>query len=54
MGFGKSIHVIIIVTFVNELLETMSNGIETDVIALDLSKAFYTVPHRRLMEKLKF
>jgi len=29
----------------------MNNGI---VIAMDLSKAFDTVPHKRLMEKLKF
>ena len=43
-----------LVTFVNELLEAMNNGIETDVIAMDLSKAFDTVPHKRLMEKLKF
>jgi len=40
-----------LVTFVNELV---NNGIETDVIAMDLSKAFDTVPHKRLMEKLKF
>ena len=32
----------------------MNNGIETDVIALDLSKAFDTVPHRKLMKKLRF
>jgi len=31
-----------LVTFVNELLETMNNGIETDMIAMDLSKAFDT------------
>jgi len=43
-----------LVTFINELLEAMNNGIETDVIAMDLSKAFDTVPHKRLMEKLKF
>ena len=38
-----------LVTFVNELLESLHNGIETDVIAMDLSKAFDTVPHKRLL-----
>ena len=42
-----------LMTFINELLEAMSNGIETDVIAMDLSKAFDTVPHKRVMERLK-
>ena len=41
-----------LVTFVNELLEAMNNGIETDVNAMDLSIAFDTVPHKRLTEKL--
>ena len=40
-----------LVTFVNELLESLHNGIETDEIAMDLSKA---VPHKRLLEKLKY
>ena len=31
----------------------MNNGIETDVIAMNLSKAFTTEPHKRLMEMLK-
>jgi len=39
-----------LVTFVYELLEAMNNG---DVIAMDLSKAFDTEPHKRLMEKFK-
>jgi len=32
----------------------MNNGIETDVIAMNLSKAFDIVSYKRLMEKLKF
>jgi len=39
-----------LVTFVIELLESLHNGIKTDVIAMDLSKAFDTVPHKRLLE----
>lgn len=30
----------------------MNNSTETDVIAMDPSKAFDTVPYRRLMERL--
>ena len=40
-----------LITFVNELSEVMNNGIKPDVIVMDLSKAFDTVPHKRLMEK---
>ena len=38
--------------FVNECLKAMNNGIETDVIAKDLSKAFDTALHRRLKKNL--
>jgi len=37
-----------------DTLKPEYNGIETDVIAMDLSKACDTVPHKRLMEKIKF
>ena len=48
MGFDKSSHVreTQLVTFVNNLLETMNNAIETDM--MDLSKVFDTASHRRL------
>ena len=32
-------------------LETMNNGFKTNVMAMDLCKAFDTVPHNRLIEK---
>ena len=32
---------------------SLENGIPVDVILLDFAKAFNTVPHRRLVAKLK-
>ena len=39
-------------TTMNDLLESFDVGKQTDVAILDLSKAFDTVPHSRLLHKL--
>ena len=41
-----------LVTFVQELVDTMPGGGQTDVILMDFSKAFDKVPHQRLLRKL--
>ena len=38
---------------VNDLVENFERGLQTDVAILDFSKAFDTVPHDKLLEKLK-
>jgi len=38
---------------VNDLVEALNRGAQTDVILLDLYKTFDTVPHNRLVHKLK-
>ncbi len=43
-----------LVTFVNELLESMEAGAQTDVVIMDFTKAFDKVPHERLMTKLNY
>ena len=39
--------------YLDKCIDTMVNGGVTDAIYLDFAKAFDTVPHQRLMEKLK-
>ena len=39
--------------YLDSCVETMANGGVTDTIYLDFAKAFDTVPHRRLLAKLK-
>jgi len=41
-----------LLTTMNDLLESYDAGKQTDVAILDLSKAFDTVPHSRLLHKL--
>ena len=41
-----------LVTLTHELASSLDNTIQTDMVALDFSKAFDRVPHQRLMRKL--
>ncbi|MCG8031679.1 MAG: reverse transcriptase family protein, partial [Candidatus Thiodiazotropha taylori] len=41
-----------LVTLVHELATSLDKGIQTDMIILDFSKAFDSVPHQRLLKKL--
>ena len=41
-----------LVTLTHDLASSLDNGIQTDMVALDFSKAFDRVPHQRLMRKL--
>ena len=38
---------------VNEVVNNMQLGLQTDICVLDFSKAFDKVGHRRLVEKLR-
>jgi hypothetical protein len=40
--------------FNNELVVNMDRGVQTDVVIMDFSKAFDKVPHRRLLEKVRY
>ena len=42
-----------LISLVEDLSYAMDSGFQTDVILLDFSKAFDTVPHRRLLNKLQ-
>ena len=42
-----------LITTINDIAKTLDAGFQTDVIFLDLSKAFDKVPHHRLCAKLK-
>ena len=39
---------------VEDLATNLDNKIQTDVLILDFQKAFDTVPHQRLIQKLEF
>ena len=39
-------------TLTHDLASSLDNGIQTDMVVLDFSKAFDRVPHQRLMRKL--
>ena len=41
-----------LITTINDIARALDAGIQTDVILLDLSKAFDKVPHHRLCAKL--
>ena len=43
-----------LLTFTNEILENLHNGLQTDLIIMDFSKAFDKVPHKRLQHKLSY
>ena len=42
------------VSFINDLAKSYDNGTQTDVIFMDIAKAFDTVPHNRLRHKLQW
>ena len=42
-----------LITFMDELCKNKSSNIRTDMLILDFSKAFDTVPHKRLISKLQ-
>ena len=42
-----------LIEFVDDLVNNMSKGVQTDVIVMDFSKAFDKVCHRRLLHKLR-
>ena len=43
-----------LISLIEDLNFHMDHNIQIDMILLDFSKAFDTVPHRRLLKKLKF
>ena len=43
-----------LVSFINDLAKSYDNGKQTDVIFMDIAKAFDTVPHKRLRCKLQW
>ena len=43
-----------LVDFIDEIQRSMNTRQQTDLLFIDFSKAFDTVPHRRLLNKLKF
>ena len=43
-----------LVSFINDLAKCYDNGKQTDVIFMDIAKAFDTVPHNRLRHKLQW
>ena len=43
-----------LVDFIDEIQRSMNTRQQADLLFIDFSKAFDTVPHRRLLNKLKF
>ena len=43
-----------LVNFIDEIQRSMNSQQQTDLLFIDFSKAFDTVPHKRLLNKLKF
>ena len=43
-----------LVDFIDEIQRSMNSQQQTDLLFIDFSKAFDTVPHKRLLNKLKF
>ena len=41
-----------LLTLAHELADNLHNGIQTDLVILDFSKAFDKVPHRKLLMKI--
>ena len=41
-----------LLTLAHELADNLHNGIQTDLVMLDFSKAFDKVPHRKLLMKM--
>jgi len=43
-----------LVDFIDEIQQSMNSHQQTDLLFIDFSKAFDTIPHRRLVNKFKF
>ena len=43
-----------LISFMNDVTKSYDHGQQTDVILMDVAKAFDTVPHNRLQQKLKW
>ena len=43
-----------LIDFIDEIQQTMNARQQNDLLFIDFSKAFDTVPHRRLLNKLQF
>ena len=43
-----------LITTLNDITKTTDSGLQTDIIFLDLSKAFDKVPHYSLCNKLSY
>ena len=43
-----------VVSFINDLAKSYDNGKQSDVIFMDIAKAFDTVPHKRLRFNLQW
>ena len=43
-----------LIDFIDKIQQSMDRRQQTDLLFIDFSKAFDTVPHRRLLNKLEF